>query len=879
MDEASENSGDFARKRHWTERFEEIASSNWFRIAFGLLVSAIGISVLHHLASEISWHDVKMDLAATPAWKLGAGLAFTALSFLAISGYDVLAIRRLGGSKIPAHIAALTGAAGFAVSNLFGFSWLTGGILRSRVYARYGIETTGIAALIGAIWYSLTLAIAILLSIFLTFQLVQPGATFSMPGQLQTVSGIAIALAVAGTLFAVWRRHPDEPLRVGVWTFPLPTFPQTIRQILLSFGDLVGASLALYILLPSDLGTGFATFFIVYVAAIGLGVASHAPGGVGVFEATMMAGLGAGGRSDVLAALLVYRMVYYVVPFLVTVLAFAVLSALRAAPGTPAGKPSPAWLDLTDAGVPLIAAGLTFLAGFMLLASGSLPGEESRLRLLEDVLPLGFIEISHLLASIAGLFLLILARGLFLRRARAWKAAMILLLVGGLSSLLKGFDWEEAAAAAIAAAVLFAARRRFYRQPPGNLTAGTWQWLAGIFVVLAISVWIGFLAYSHVEYNNSLWWQFAWNGDAPRFMRASLVVAVLFSAVLAMRFMDHGASVEAADTIPPEVTAIISRSANADAWLALTGDKNFVLSPDRQGFVAFADTGRSLIARGDPIGPVESAAEAAWEFRELADRMGRRCAFYSISQDLLPLMIDMGMTVLKIGEVAKVNLPDFTLEGPAKKNLRYAWRRADKDGYLFEVFPRERFGEIAGELRSVSDAWLLNKQGSEKSFTMGSFSEPYLANFDHALLRAPDGSILAFANLLQSGENAELTLDLMRYRPDSPGFIMEALFANICMWGKQTGYRRFSLGAAPLSGMEGRRFEARWNRLAHEIYERGERFYHFEGLRAFKAKFDPEWSGNYLACRRALDAPALLLEVNGLISGGVRGLLKKGGKK
>ena len=103
---------------------------------------------------------------------------------------------------------------------------------------------------------------------------------------------------------------------------------------------------------------------------------------------------------------------------------------------------------------------------------------------------------------------------------------------------------------------------------------------------------------------------------------------------------------------------------------------------------------------------------------------------------------------------------------------------------------------------------------------------------------------------------------------------MDALFGNIMQWGKAEGFHWFSLGAAPLSGLENRRLASLWNRVGGFVYDHGEQFYHFEGLRAYKQKFDPVWTPEYLACPGGLAVPQVLYEVGSLISGGVRGLIK-----
>nr|WP_281969066.1 phosphatidylglycerol lysyltransferase domain-containing protein [Roseovarius nanhaiticus] len=261
-----------------------------------------------------------------------------------------------------------------------------------------------------------------------------------------------------------------------------------------------------------------------------------------------------------------------------------------------------------------------------------------------------------------------------------------------------------------------------------------------------------------------------------------------------------------------------------------------------------------------------------WRLRELADTRGRRCAFYSVSPTYLPTYLDLGLSILKIGEVARVDLQGFSLEGAKRKGLRQARNRAARDGFVFEVIPAEKLAGCMHALRAISDAWLESKQGEEKAFSLGAFDEAYIANFDTAILKSPTGEIIAFANLFLGANKHELSLDLMRYRPDGPGFAMDALFAELMLWGASEKYQWFSLGAAPFSGIESRQLAPIWNRIGSFVFEHGEHFYNFEGLRAFKEKFEPEWTSNYLACPGGLAGPQILYEINVLISGGLRGL-------
>jgi phosphatidylglycerol lysyltransferase len=174
-----------------------------------------------------------------------------------------------------------------------------------------------------------------------------------------------------------------------------------------------------------------------------------------------------------------------------------------------------------------------------------------------------------------------------------------------------------------------------------------------------------------------------------------------------------------------------------------------------------------------------------------------------------------------------------------------------------------------GQLRAVSDDWLRQKAGAEKGFSLGFFDEAYLARFPVAVVER-EGRVQAFSNVWPGAERQELSLDLMRYSSEAPKNVMEALLVNLVHWGQQQGYQRFALGIAPLSGFEESPVATLWNRLGAFLYEHGEAVYSFQGLRAYKEKFDPVWEPRYLAYPGGLRLPRILADTSALIAGGYR---------
>jgi len=248
--------------------------------------------------------------------------------------------------------------------------------------------------------------------------------------------------------------------------------------------------------------------------------------------------------------------------------------------------------------------------------------------------------------------------------------------------------------------------------------------------------------------------------------------------------------------------------------------------------------------------------------------------FYQASRERLALYVDVGLAPLKIGEEARVPLADFSLEGGARADLRQTHRRAQRDGASFEVVPAERVVELLPLLQPVSDAWLASKATAEKRFSMGAFSPQYLRQFPLALVRA-GGAAVAFANLWTTATRAELSVDLMRFAPQAPRSAMDYLFIELMLWGQREGYGWFNLGMAPLSGLESHPLAPAWHRVGNFVFRHGEHFYNFEGLRRYKAKFDPVWEPRYLVARGGIALPRVLVDISVLIAGGMKELFAR----
>jgi phosphatidylglycerol lysyltransferase len=857
----------------------ETPPSGWFNRVVSRLAPfaaagffALALWGVHHALAGISYGTVWRAILSVTPGQFALAITCTVLGYLALTGYDVLALRYIR-HPLDYPRTGLASFISFALSNSVGLALLTGASVRTRVYSMWGLPTPVIGRVVA--FGAATLWIGVLAVAGIAFTMT-PGTIAPMVGA-PTWAAVLIGVAMLGVVLGyllwcgVWRR----PLAVRGWTFTPPSLRIALGQLGISLLDWLAAAGVLYALLPRGTGFSYPAFAGVFVVAQGLGLASHVPGGLGVFEGTML--LLAGSRMPVEAlagALIAFRALYYLVPLLGATALLVGTEGVRQRDRL--GRVSKALGRMVPTfAAPILAIGV-FATGTILLLSGATPTVRWRLELLRDLVPLPVLEASHFIASLVGAGLVLLAYGLYRRMNAAWGLTVALLGAGIVTSLLKGLDFEEATVSALALAVLLPARSRFYRR--SSLLGETWTagWVIAVVVALATSVWLGFFAYRHVEYSSDLWWQFEFGADPPRFLRATVgavSVALLLAMVRLLRPVRKPPAAPTALDLAKAAT-IVAHHPQASGNLALLGDKSLLFNEAGTAFLMYSVQGRSWVAMGDPIGPDEEVIELVWRFRELVDRHGGWPVFYEVGRHRLPIYLEQGLTLLKLGEEARVPLPAFSLEGGARASLR-RWRNAaEKAGCTVEFVPVGGSDVVCEELRTISDDWLTAKNTREKRFSLGSFSPSYIRRFPIAIVRQ-HGRAVAFATLWTTETHDELMVDLMRYASDAPANVMTYLFIQVMLWGRDRGFQWFNLGMAPLAGLEHRAMAPLWSRVGAFVFRQGDSFYNFQGLREYKERFDPVWEPRYLASPGGLTLPFILTDIASLIGGGIKGVFAK----
>jgi phosphatidylglycerol lysyltransferase len=394
---------------------------------------------------------------------------------------------------------------------------------------------------------------------------------------------------------------------------------------------------------------------------------------------------------------------------------------------------------------------------------------------------------------------------------------------------------------------------------------------------------LGLWSFQHSDYADRPWWRVMADADAERAVRAWAGAALVLFAFGLWRLVVSAATPPVVGETDPDyerVRAILAKAEEVEpsANLALLGDKRFLFSATGESFLMFGVRGRSWIALGPPVGRRDERIELMWRFRELADAHAARAAFYAIGPDVLPDVVELGLSIQKTGESATVPLEQFSLQGRRREVLRRNWRKAGETGAAFEVLAPDAAAREMEALKAISDHWLANHAGGDKAFSMGGFEARYVSEFPCAVVRSGE-RIVAFATIWTTNDRSAFSMDLMRYDDDAPKNVMDYLFVELLHWGRAQGYVAFEFGMAPLAGLEDRPLAPIMSRVGRLLFERGEELYNFRGVRRYKDKYDPVWQPRYIAAPHKWSIPLLLADISLLSSGGVSGLTKRARKE
>jgi uncharacterized membrane protein YbhN (UPF0104 family) len=460
------------------------ARSSALRRALPYLVGAamfgVAVWVLYSTLRRYDLADLHAELAELSTYHIGLAVLFTFLSFLALVGYEFSALSMIG-KRLPLPQLALASFATQSIAHSTGFAFVVGATLRYNFHAARGLSIGDVAKVQMFFTATFTLGVATLAGAVVIIEPFRLAAATGLPPWLWRLGAAsALTLVIA---YVVWGAFFHRPLRWRGHELVLPSAGATLTQIFFGVADLMAVAAALYVLLPQELGLGYLEVLAVFMASIVVGLMSHVPGSLGVFESAVVLLLQPSEAQTLplIGSLLAFRAVYYLLPLVCGVIVLT-LSEVHRWRGVLGHITDRLRLDLGPR-APRAAATLAFVAGTALLLAGLLPAP--------DRFSIGSVaELCRLLELAGGLALLLLARGLSQGLAAAWQWVLALLLVGVVASALAGAPMLLPGYLVVSAMLLYGCRRDFSRPAA---PAGRWPspaWVVMLALTLASSFWL-----------------------------------------------------------------------------------------------------------------------------------------------------------------------------------------------------------------------------------------------------------------------------------------------------------------------------------------------------------------------------------------------------
>src|SRR6201986_2093893 len=287
-------------------------------VVISITVIGIACYVLYHMLRGIDAQEVLDAMKRIEPRHIALAAVFVAAGYFTLTFYDLFAVRAIGRADIPYRVNALAAFTSYSIGHNVGASVFTGGAGRYLIYSNWGLNAIDVAKICFIAGLTFWLGNAAVLGIGIAYHPEAASSVDQLPSWLNRV--IAVAIIIGLVAYVVWVWVQPRNVGRGPWTVVLPGGPLTLLQIAIGIVDLGFCALAMYTLVPDEPHLGFVVVAVIFVSATLLGFASHSPGGLGVFDAAMLVGLWQMDREDLLAGMLLFRVLYYIAPFVISVI-------------------------------------------------------------------------------------------------------------------------------------------------------------------------------------------------------------------------------------------------------------------------------------------------------------------------------------------------------------------------------------------------------------------------------------------------------------------------------------------------------------------------------------------------------------------------------
>jgi len=600
--------------------------------AFGLVLLVAAVWVVQHEFRTLSVADVRTALAAIPNATLWTAAGWTLLAYAVLTIYD-----RLGsvyaGHPVSYARTSLASFCAYTLAHNLGFAAVSGAAVRYRFYAAWGLPPLAIAKVVA--FTSLTFGLggfALGGLVLVVEPEILPGLGEHVPHWIMQGLGLVMwGLVIA---YISMSRIRDHVVVFG-HRIDLPGFRMALAQTALASADVAITAMIFYSLLPQAEGLTFLHFLGIYIAAYIAGIAASLPGGIGVFDTAILIGLQPWlSAPEVIGALLIFRLYYYIVPLFIAGLLFA---GFELAERRHVLRKLAAEQRVTEALEVPAVAGLVGLGGTVLLFIGALPARGA----IVEWAGYAAAAASQFAASVVGSLLLVVGYGLLRRLTIAWGLGILLLLNGALICWLRAEGWWLWGLFLLVAALLAAMRGAFYRHARITREPLDPDTAMALTAVMGCALLLALVAYRSPVGGES-WFEVVLSEEAPHSLRFAVGLAALMLLAGMVRLL------RPAPVAPAPWTAELRARLRAFGAAAPEHADGAVLGEAGRAGFAFLGRDGVWMALGDPAGDPRDRISAIWRFRDICDRAGVQPAFREVGPALLRVYADIGLTAFPI---------------------------------------------------------------------------------------------------------------------------------------------------------------------------------------------------------------------------------------
>lgn len=717
------------------------------KVLFVLAVLVFVIFEVGRISQDLNGEQMRASLATQSPVSLLILLVVGLIAVTPMLTYDFVITELLPGHYKPAYVIK-SGWIVNTFTNIAGFGGLLGASLRANFYHEkasqkqvlFAISKIAMFLLAGlSLWSMIGIVVIFVFGIGAEFAnywvwLVGGAAYFPL---LMIISHVRDS-----EFFA------DMPLK---------------RQLRLTLGSFLewGGCAAFFLLIgyfleaPIPLSSVLPLFMVANV----IGVISMVPGGLGSFDVLMIVELGQLGLDSSAAVvwLLFYRLFYYVIPFLIGAGLFA----------QDAGKRLNAYLEglpvqlIRKAAFGFLVVFLYF-SGIMLLLRGVAPDLAFQNTLYQRLYPYTFLFLDRVTNVIVAFLILGFGRGIASRVKRAYWPTVIVLIVAMVASLREDNHLRFIVFLILVVIALILTRRELTRDRLalswGNkLIDGAVFGLTFIFYAFAVFYNAPAIHHRHVPD------VFLFPSERMFFTTLIGVMLAALTVYLIFRYLSAPTKSLADPYDEARLKAVVAKfGGNEVSHLGLMRDKSlhfYQVDGEDRVFFLFKKKADKLIVMGEPVGDETQIPAAIADFMKQADDQDMSLVFYEINESLTMKLHEFGFDFMKFGEEGYVDVTTFTLAGTKRKGERALMHKFEREGYSVELLKPPFDDALLDDLQTVSDSWLDGR--SEKGFSLGFFDRHYLNQAPIAVVRAPDGKIVAFATDMPTGNNEVTSIDLM----------------------------------------------------------------------------------------------------------------------